>query len=88
MIKKCRNQIGSNSRTLTKNGWFSEIEILEIHQQIFRQTHQQTPTTVTETINTGNPETPNQTRHSNDSSPENTQMQTLTREEKSNIDTI
>ena len=53
-----------------------------------RQTHQQTSSTVTETINTGKPETPNQTLHDNDSCTANTQTQTLTQEEKTNVDNI
>ena len=84
---KATNQILADLvRTIIKNGWFSGLEILEIHQQIFRQTHQQTPITVTETINTGKPETPNQTLHNNDSFIANTQTQTLTQE--TNVDTI
>ena len=55
----------TNQRTITKNGWFSDLEILEIHQQI-KGKHQQTPATVTETMNTGKPETPNQILHDND----------------------
>ena len=39
--------------TITKNCWFSDLEILEIHQQIYRQTYQLTPNTETETLNTG-----------------------------------
>ena len=74
--------------TITKNGWFSDLEILEIHPQIYRQTHQQTPNTVTETINRGKLETPNQTLHDNDPCTANTQTQTLTQEEKTNIDIV
>ena len=69
-------------RTITKNGCFSDLEIQEIHQQIFRQTHQQTPSTVTKTINTRKPDTPNQTLHEINSCIANTQTQTLTQEEK------
>ena len=64
-------------RIITKNGWFSDLEILEIDQQIYRQTHQLTPT-VTETMNTGKPDTPNQTLHDNNPCTANTQAQTLT----------
>ena len=68
--------------SITKKGWFSHLEILEIHQQIYRETHQQTPNTVTETLNTGKTETLNQTLYNNDPYTANTQMQTLNREEK------
>ena len=61
--KATKQRLADQVRTITKNGWFSDLEILEIHQQIYKQTHQQTPITVTETINTGKPETPNQTQH-------------------------
>ena len=53
---------------------------------IYRQTHQQTSYAVTETLNTGKSETPYQTLHDNDSYTANTQMQTLTQEEKTNVD--
>ena len=45
-------------------------------------------TTVTEKISTEKPQNPNQTLHNNDSCTANTQAQTLTQEEKTNIDTI
>ena len=45
-------------RTITKNGWFSDLEILELWQQINRQIHQQT---LIEALNIEKPETPNQT---------------------------
>ena len=81
-FKATNQRLTNQVRTITKNSWFSDHEILEIHQQIYGQTHQQTPTTVTETINTGKPETPNQTLRDNDSCTTNTQTQTLTQEEK------
>ena len=49
-------------------------------------THHHTPTTVTETINTGNPKTLNQTLHDNDSCTANTQTQRLTKKKKTNVD--
>ena len=52
--------------TITKKDWFSDREILEIRQQIYRQTRQQTPNTVTEILNMGKPKTPNKTQHDND----------------------
>ena len=51
-FKMTNQRLTDQVRTITKNGWFSDLEILEIHQQIYRQTHQQTPNTVTETLNT------------------------------------
>ena len=74
--------------TITKNSLFSDLEILEINQQIYRQTHQQILNTVTETLNTGKPESPNQTLHENHQYNINTQMQTLIQEAKTNVDTI
>ena len=61
------------NQMLRKNGWLSDLEILEIHQQIYRKTYQQTSNIVTETPNTKNPETPNQTLHDNNPSTANTQ---------------
>ena len=87
-FKTTDQTITDQIRTITKNGWFSDLEILETHQQIYRQTHQQSPTTVTETINTGKLETPNQTLHDNDSCTTNAQTQTLTQEEKTNVGII
>ena len=40
---------------ITRNGWFSDLEINEFLQQIYKQAHQQISTTVTGTINTGRP---------------------------------
>ena len=70
--------------TITKNGWFSDLEIQEIYEQIYRQTHHQIPNTVTETLNTGKPENPNET-HDNYLCTVNIQTQTRIQEEKNNI---
>ena len=72
-FKAIDQKLADQVMTITKNGWFSDLEILEIHQQIYSQTNQQPPITVTETIDTGKPETPNQTLHENDSYTANTQ---------------
>ena len=87
-FKATNQRLADQFRTITKNGWFFDLEILEIHQQIYRQTHQQTPTTVTEAKNTGKPETPNQILRDNDSCTPNTQTRTLTQDEKIMVDTI
>ena len=52
---------------------FSDLKIIGIHQQIYRQTYQQTPNTVTETLNTRKLETPNVTLYHNDPCTANTQ---------------
>ena len=62
-FKSTNQMLADKVRTITKNGWFSGLEILEIHQQIHMQTYQQTPNTVTETLNTEKPETPNQSQN-------------------------
>ena len=62
IIKRPTDQV----RTIIKNDLFSDLEILETHQQIYSQTHQQAPNTETKTLNTGKPETPNQTLYDND----------------------
>ena len=43
---------------------------------------------LTKTINPGKPETPNQTLYDKDSCTANTELQTLTQEGKTNIDTL
>ena len=77
-----KQKLTDQVRIITKKCWFSDLEILEIHQRINRPTHQQTPNTVNETLNTGKPETPNQTLDDNDPCNANIQTQTLTHEEK------
>ena len=57
-FKVTNQRLDEQVRTITKNGWFSDLKKVEIHQQIYRQTHRQNPNTVTETINTGKPQTP------------------------------
>ena len=79
-FKATSQRLADQFRTITKNGWFSNLEILEIHQQMYRQTHEQ--------IHIGKPETPNQTLHDNDSHTTNTQKQILTQEEETNVDAI
>ena len=64
-FKATNLRLADQGTTITKNGWLSDFEILEIHQQIYRQTHQQTPITETETMNTGKQETPNQRAQGN-----------------------
>ena len=53
-------------RAILKNGLFSDLETLAIHQQIYKQTYQQTPNTEKEILNTGKPETLNQNQTLND----------------------
>ena len=80
---KVRNQrLDDQVRTIKNNGLFSDLKILEIHQQIYRQTHQQTPYTETEILNTGKPETPNQILHDNDPFTVNTNTNTDPRGKK------
>ena len=79
-LKATNQRLADQVKTIKKYGWLSGFEILEINQQIHRQT--QTPNTVTETINTEKPETPNQTLHDNDRYTAKTQTQILIQEEK------
>ena len=58
-FKTTNQRLADQVRTITKNGWFYDLEILEIHQEIYRQAHQQTPITENQTINTGKSKTPN-----------------------------
>ena len=87
-FKTTNQRLTDQVRTITKNCWFSDLEIWEIPQQIYRQTHQQTLNTVTETLNTGKPETLYQTLHDNDPYTANTPTQTLTQEGKMNVDIL
>ena len=86
---KITNQLLADQvRTTIKKGWISDVEIYKIHQQIFGQTNQLTPNTVTETQNKGKPETPYQTQYNNDRYTTNTPRQTLIQEVKINVDII
>ena len=76
IFKSINHRLPDQIRTITNNAWFSDLEILETHQQIHRQTHQPTSYTVTEKLNTGKPETPNQTLQYNDQYTANTKRQT------------
>ena len=87
-FKATNHWLTDQVRTVTKTGWFSYFEGLEVHQQLYRQTHQQTPCIVNETINTGKPETPYQTLHGNGLCYTNIQTQTLAQKEKTNTDTV
>ena len=85
-FKIANQRLAEKVRTITNNGWFSDLEILEIYQQIYRQTYQQTLYTVSETLNIEKPETPNHTINDNDRYTANTKPQTLTQEEKINVE--
>ena len=87
-FKATNQRLADHIRKIPRNSWFSDHEVLEIHQQIYWQRHQQTANIVTETINTGKPKTPKQTRHDNVPCIANTKMHTLTQEEKNNRHTI
>ena len=65
-FKATNQKLVDQIKIIIKNVWFYDIEILEIHLQIYRQTHQQTPYIVTETMNSGKPETFYQTLHDNE----------------------
>ena len=58
-FKATKQRLDEQVRTITKNGLFFDLEIREIHQQIYKPRYQQNPNTITETLNTGKPETPN-----------------------------
>ena len=45
-------RLADQVRTIIKKCWFSDLEILEFHRQIYRETYQQSPNTVTATPNT------------------------------------
>ena len=69
------------------HSWFSNLEILEIHQEVYWQIYQQIPNTVAEKLNTGKTETHNQNQTLNDNSGNttNTKTHALTHEEKMNV---
>ena len=71
--------------TIIKKSWFSDLEILEMHQQIYREIYQHVFNTVTETLNTEKPETPEQTQTLRNSiwktTHPNTTKQALTQED-------
>ena len=59
-FKTTNQRLADQVRTIIKRGWFSDPEILKLHQQIYRETYQQVANTITETQNTEMPETSNQ----------------------------
>ena len=75
-FKKTNQRLADQVKTITKSGWFSDLEILEIHQQIYRQTNQETNNATTETVNLGKPETPKQTLPDNNPRTANTNANT------------
>ena len=77
-------RLADQFKTISKNGWFSDLEILDIHQQIYRQKQKRTPNILTETFNTEKPETFNQTLHDNDRYTANTQAKTLSQKQQMN----
>ena len=84
-FKATNQRLADRVRTLSKNGRFTGLEIQESHQQIYRQTHQETLTTLTKTTNTGIPETSNQTLLDKDHKQTNANIDSRG---KTNIDTI
>ena len=46
---KTSQRFASQVWTIIKKGWFSDFEILEIHQQINRESRQQEPNTIIDT---------------------------------------
>ena len=51
-LRQTRQRLADQVRMIIKKGWSSDLEILEIHQQINRKTCQRDLNTVTETLNT------------------------------------
>ena len=49
---KTSQRLAGQAWMIIKQGWFSDLEILEIHQQINGETCQQYPNTIIETLNT------------------------------------
>ena len=85
-FKAANERLFDRVRTITKNSFLTFKYYKST--KIYRQTHQQIPTIVTETILTGKPEALNQMLHGNDPYIANTQTLTLTPEEKSNVEII
>ena len=50
-FKTTNERLADKIRTIIKKGWFSVVELLELHQQIYWETYQQAHNTVTETLN-------------------------------------
>ena len=58
--KTTNQRFGDRARTIIKKGWFSDLEILEIHQQMNRKSCQQDTNTIIETLNIEKQEPSNQ----------------------------
>ena len=59
-FKTTNQRLADQDRIMIKKGWFSDLEILELHLQIYREIYQYTTNTIIETLNTEKPETSNQ----------------------------
>ena len=85
-FKTTKQRLADQVRKIIKKGWFSGLKILEI----YRETYQPVPNTVIEMLNTEKPETSNQIQTLDNSNRTtthpNTTQQTLTQEEKMNVE--
>ena len=51
-VKTTSQRLADQTRMIIKQGWFSGLKILKIHQQINRKTCQLEPNTITQALNT------------------------------------
>ena len=83
---KAANQVW----TIIKRGWFSNLKILEILQEIYRETCHYTTSIVNEPLNTEMPETSHQkqrlSNNNQDTTHPNTEEKILTQEGKINVE--
>ena len=60
-------KLADHAWTIIKKGWFSDLEILEIHQQIDKESYQENNYTVIEALNTEKQEHSNRIETQNNS---------------------
>ena len=73
---------------MIKKVWFPDLEILEILQKIYRETHQPATNTVTESLNTEQPETSNENQMVGINDWNSAHANTTTQEEKMNVEIL
>ena len=83
---KASQRLVDQTRLIIKNRWFSDLEILEMHQQIKGITYQQDTNTRLETLNTKKEKHSNEIKTQNKSNQAKEQIQTYG--EKANVHTI
>ena len=84
-------RLADQVRTITKKGWFSNLELLEIHQKTLKQNHNTVPDT-SSGVRQSNEKEPQTSANKNTTLPNDTlsnnQEETLSQEQKVNLENV